>query len=200
MPVATAWNNTLYFSLQWVQLVTWWSLAIPSLILRRHTVCSGTWIGKFFVLSVHLVHCDIQPHYTWNLPRVKTYECFALSWVVNKKCIPHCVTCVSMIAKPHFRKNHISVPCHGSHQNNFLEIYEIFKIVCVSYATARVIQNDVFVCRHLTALCAYGCGPVQCHDRTRHLYTVGFIMHSCDDFLKMLKHGNICGQRPFSAL
>ena len=94
-----------------------------------------------------------------------------------------------MIAKPHIRKNHISVPCHESRQNththsDFLEIYEIFKIVCVSYATARVIQNGVFVCRHLTALCAYGCGLVQCHDRTRHSYTVGFIMHSCDDFFE----------------
>ena len=63
------------------------------------------------------------------------------------------------------------------------QIYEIFKVVCSSYATARVIKKkDVFVCRHRTALCAYGCGPVRCHTRTQHLLSFGIIMHSCDDF------------------
>ena len=58
---------------------------------------------------------------------------------LNKKWNPHCVMCVSMIAKPYSEKNHISIPCHGSRQNNFLEIYEILKVVCISYATARII-------------------------------------------------------------
>ena len=57
-------------------------------------------------------------------------------------------------------------------------------VVCVSYATARVIQKDVFDCRHLTALYAYGCGPVQCHrvDICTHLAlscTVAMIFMKC---------------------
>ena len=43
-----------------------------------------------------------------------------------------------------FRKNHISVPCHGSRQDNFLEIYEIFKVVCISYAYDDALLYSIF--------------------------------------------------------
>ena len=46
----------------------------------KNTVCSGTWLGTFFVILVYLVLCDHNlATLETKLPRVKTYAgCFTV--------------------------------------------------------------------------------------------------------------------------
>ena len=65
--------------------IDWMIIGTDHIIDPKNTVCSGTWLGTFFVILVGLVHCD------HNLATLETYNVWKLMNVCHQ-CLPKSVT------------------------------------------------------------------------------------------------------------